>query len=138
MSLSCYILDASHAVTNGDLRWKEYRLSSDALEGMHDMTVEEREEFYNSPKWRRKSKQILRRDKYQCQLCKRYGRLVEAEIVHHKLELDEYPELALDDDNLVSVCKKCHNKLHPEKGNKTGRYRYPRKNEDRYSGERMA
>ncbi len=103
------------------------------------MTKEEREQFYNSPKWRHKAKQILRRDKYQCQLCKRYGRLTEAKIVHHKLELDEYPELAFDDNNLVSVCMKCHNKLHPEKGYRPGRYKYKvGKDVDRYSGQSMA
>jgi 5-methylcytosine-specific restriction endonuclease McrA len=101
------------------------------------MTREETEAFYNSPEWRRKQKAILRRDHYQCQLCKRYGRIREAKIVHHKLELAEYPELAMKDDNLVSVCMKCHNKLHPEKGADTinkrrfGRY-------DRYSSEKMA
>ena len=101
------------------------------------MTREETEAFYNSPEWRRKQKAILRRDHYQCQLCKRYGRIREAKRVHHKLELAEYPELAMKDDNLVSVCKECHNKLHPEKGADTinkrrfGRY-------DKYSGEKMA
>ncbi len=98
------------------------------------MTREETEKFYVSATWRRKAKAILRRDHYQCQLCKRYGRISEAQIVHHKLELAEYPELAFDDNNLISVCKKCHNKLHDEKGTKA----YMRKNEDRYSGERMA
>lgn len=101
------------------------------------MTREESEAFYNSPKWRHKQKAILRRDRYQCQLCKRYGRISEASIVHHKLELSEYPELAYDDDNLVSVCRKCHNKLHDEKGTKSQRKRrfgaY-----DKYSGEKMA
>lgn len=101
------------------------------------MTREETEKFYTSAKWRRKQKAILRRDHYQCQLCKRYGRITEAKIVHHKLELAEYPELAFDDDNLVSVCQACHNKLHDEKGKKSQQQRW-RKNEDRYSGERMA
>ena len=101
------------------------------------MTRDETEAFYVSKAWRRKKKAILRRDHYQCQLCKRYGRLTEAKIVHHKLELAEYPELALDDDNLISVCRACHNKLHPEKAEARNKYRY-RKHEDRYSGERMA
>lgn len=101
------------------------------------MTREETEAFYNSPRWRRKQKAILRRDHYQCQLCKRYGRISEASIVHHKLELAEYPELAMDDDNLVSVCRKCHNKLHDEKGAKAQQKRRY-KHEDRYSGERIS
>ena len=101
------------------------------------MTREETEAFYNSPRWRRKQKAILRRDHYQCQLCKRYGRISEATIVHHKLELAEYPELAMDDDNLVSVCRKCHNKLHDEKGAKAQQKRRYN-HEDRYSGERIS
>lgn len=101
------------------------------------MTREETEAFYNSPRWRRKQKAILRRDHYQCQLCKRYGRISEATIVHHKLELVEYPELAMDDDNLVSVCRKCHNKLHDEKGAKAQQKRRYN-HEDRYSGERIS
>lgn len=101
------------------------------------MTREETEAFYNSPRWRRKQKAILRRDHYQCQLCKRFGRISEATIVHHKLELAEYPELAMDDDNLVSVCRKCHNKLHDEKGAKAQQKRRYN-HEDRYSGERIS
>lgn len=100
------------------------------------MTKDEKEKFYNSSRWRRKQKAILKRDHYQCQLCKRYGRITEAKIVHHKLELDEYPELAFDDSNLVSVCMKCHNKLHPEKSNKA-QYQRRYGNYDRYSGEKM-
>jgi len=29
--------------------------------------------------------------------------------------LKEFPELALVDDNLESLCAACHNKVHPEK-----------------------
>lgn len=32
--------------------------------------------------------------------------------MHHIKELKEYPNLALDDDNLVSVCTQCHNLRH--------------------------
>lgn len=72
--------------------------------------------FYLSAKWKRKRKAILARDDYKCQMCKRYGRTTPAQTVHHIKHLDEYPELALDSNNLISVCNKCHNKLHPEKG----------------------
>ena len=71
---------------------------------------------YNSKRWKAKHKQIMRRDKYLCQHCKRYGRLREAKVVHHKKHVDEYPELAYEDDNLESLCNACHNKEHPEKG----------------------
>ncbi len=73
------------------------------------------EEFYNSAKWKAKRRAILRRDGYECQLCKRYGRHVDAWEVHHIKHFDEWPELALDDSNLISLCHSCHNKQHPEK-----------------------
>ena len=73
-------------------------------------------EFYLSSKWKRKREQILRRDNYLCQNCKRYGRQRQAATVHHIKHYDEFPELALKDDNLISLCAACHNLQHPEKG----------------------
>lgn len=73
-------------------------------------------DFYNSAKWIRKRKAILRRDKYMCQECRKYGRMTPAVYVHHIEHLEDRPDLALVDSNLESVCMACHNKLHPEKG----------------------
>ena len=73
------------------------------------------DEFYKSGRWLRKRAKILRRDKYLCQNCLRYGRKTPAEIVHHIKPFDLYPELALNDKNLVSLCAACHNKAHPER-----------------------
>lgn len=81
------------------------------------------DDFYGSTKWKRKRKAILKRDKYQCQLCKRYGRIREATMVHHKIEVEDDPSLALVDSNLVSLCKQCHEKMHPEKASKALRMR---------------
>lgn len=70
---------------------------------------------YKSKRWLKKRQLILRRDDYECQLCKRYGKKRQATVVHHIKHADEYPELAWDNDNLISVCASCHGKLHPEK-----------------------
>ncbi len=74
------------------------------------------EDFYQSKAWKRKRGVILRRDGYRCQDCKRYGRMRQATTVHHIKHLDQHPELALTNSNLVSLCDACHNKRHPEKG----------------------
>ena len=71
---------------------------------------------YTSARWKHKRDKILRRDGYKCVKCKRYGKSVEAKIVHHIKEADAFPELAWEDNNLESVCMACHNRLHPEKG----------------------
>lgn len=79
------------------------------------------EQMYKSRRWQHKKRRILRRDKYLCQNCKRYGRHTPATDVHHIQHADERPDLWFDNDNLVSLCRGCHNKMHPEKG---GNHRY--------------
>ena len=78
------------------------------------------EEFsYGSEKWKRLRLRILRRDKYQCRICSRYGRIREATDVHHIIHSDERPDLAYDPSNLISLCHSCHEKQHPEKVQKS-------------------
>ena len=69
-------------------------------------------DFYKLPKWEHKRNSILRRDGYMCQLSKRYGQLKQAEVVHHIFPLDEFPEYAFDDWNLISLTRTKHNELH--------------------------
>lgn len=70
---------------------------------------------YKGKRWERVRAAALRRDKYQCQWCKRYGRNRQATTVHHIKHTEDYPELVYNLDNLVSLCSSCHNKAHPEK-----------------------
>lgn len=70
---------------------------------------------YTSKRWEQKRAHILRRDGYRCVECRRYGRSRPAVVVHHIKHADEFPELAFQDENLVSLCQACHNKAHPEK-----------------------
>ena len=72
--------------------------------------------FYKSKAWRSKREYILKRDGYQCQECRKYGKNTEAKIVHHVIELEDDWTQRLKNNNLVSVCAACHNKIHPEKG----------------------
>lgn len=75
-------------------------------------------EFYYSYMWKKKRKQILRRDNHECQRCKDNGWFHRAEVVHHREHLKDKPERCLDDDNLISLCFRCHNEVHPEKQHK--------------------
>nr|DAI26454.1 MAG TPA: HNH endonuclease [Caudoviricetes sp.] len=71
--------------------------------------------FYNTKKWKDKRLKVLRRDKYICIECKRYGKITEATTVHHIYPYELYPELKLNLNNLISLCEKCHNEMHNRK-----------------------
>lgn len=83
--------------------------------------------FYDSVAWAHKRAAILRRDRYLCRECARYGRRTPATVVHHIQHYEDHPELGLRDDNLISLCAGCHNKLHPERP--AGGWRPPRRYE---------
>ncbi len=81
--------------------------------------------FYKSASWERGTRaRILERDNYECQICKIEGKVVTDSIkveghkkkptlnVHHVMELEHYPDLAHEDDNLITVCVSCHNRIH--------------------------
>lgn len=75
-----------------------------------------RHNFYSSLTWKLKRQEILERDQYECQWCKENGKVTTQfdsilEIDHIK-ELADHPALALDNDNLRTLCKDCHNKRH--------------------------
>lgn len=89
-------------------------------------TKEQKRIFYNSMAWRRLRDMVRKRDNNECQVCKREGKVFIdtnernktgkrkkiALVVHHIKELEDYPELALDINNLETCCVHCHNKTH--------------------------
>lgn len=46
-----------------------------------------------------------------CAECERQGVTAVASAVHHKRDLRDAPELALDRDNLEGLCESCHNRI---------------------------
>lgn len=75
--------------------------------------------FYTWPEWKALRNDVLDLDRHECQLCKAKGRFRPARIVHHVRHLRDRPDLALSvwaggERQLVSVCKLCHEELHPE------------------------
>ena len=90
--------------------------------------------FYHSAAWKRIRAVALMRDGGMCQACMerlRAGYGVHprrATMVHHIIPISERPDLALELDNLRSLCDACHAAEHPEKGQ---REKIP---EERYEG----
>ena len=76
--------------------------------------------FYHWAAWERLRDAVLRLDNYECQLCKARGKHRRAVVVHHVAHVKDRPDLALSvwgdagERQLVSVCKRCHEELHPE------------------------
>lgn len=66
---------------------------------------------YYGTKWKKKRKHILKLDGYVDRIEKRYGRTVEAKVVHHIYPAEEYPEYAWQDWNLISVSLATHNRI---------------------------
>lgn len=106
-----------------------------------DMTTEEIiklinvgkiKKFYKCRDWKCKRREILRRDNYECQKCKKRGEFAKATTVHHIKHLDKRPDLALVDENLESLCGVCHNIEHPEKLKKPEVERRERITEERW------
>lgn len=78
------------------------------------------EDFYRSRVWKNKREQVLKLDHYQCTRCGKPVRGKNA-IVHHVAHLSDRLDLALSVEDpvtgarqLVTVCKDCHEALHPE------------------------
>lgn len=77
--------------------------------------------WYNSSDWGTVREAVKQIDHSDCLICKAMGRRRAARFVHHVKHLRDRPDLALsiyDPDTgarqLISVCKDCHERLHPE------------------------
>lgn len=77
--------------------------------------------FYSTKEWKHTREEVRKRDNYECQECKRQGKVFTNNSepdkrkrmdVDHIKELEDYPELCLSMENLELKCIRCHNKKH--------------------------
>jgi len=61
-------------------------------------------------KWQRVRKAAFERDGYKCQICGSQKNLCG----HHVQERAKHPELAYEVTNIITLCKSCHAKQHPQ------------------------
>lgn len=73
--------------------------------------------FYGMTIWKKIREDVKQRDHYECQRCN-YNKRLTTHIkpndlhVHHICELEKFPQLALNMNNLITVCHDCHNEIH--------------------------
>lgn len=82
--------------------------------------------FYKSDNWKKVREEVILRANGRCEICGKVGNEV-----HHKIHLTldnlDDPLIALNEDNLLLLCKDCHNKMHNRFNAKTPKYKW---NED--------
>lgn len=73
---------------------------------------------YTSGRWKAKRRKILKRDSYQCQYSKRFGKRVDATTVHHIYPASQYPEFRWCNWNLIALSSSAHERMHDKKSGK--------------------
>lgn len=66
------------------------------------------QKFYNSKAWRKKREEVMGKSNGLCVICFLVGRIKNAVAVHHIKKLRTHYHLRLDDNNLIAVCRSCH------------------------------
>ncbi|MEK5390200.1 HNH endonuclease [Margalitia sp. FSL K6-0131] len=96
-------------------------------------TQQQKKAFYKSAAWQSLRQKVLERDNYECQECKRQGKVYTDNHdpdkhkrldVDHLKEIEQYPELALEIDNCEVKCVRCHNKKHKRFSYKQNRWEH--------------
>ena len=77
--------------------------------------------FYSTREWRNLRQMIKGRDKYRCVLCGISVREKGSSQVDHIIPRAKAPALALDPNNLRTLCRSCHNKFDEARGHKNVR-----------------
>jgi 5-methylcytosine-specific restriction endonuclease McrA len=61
------------------------------------------------PRWRKLRRAFLQRNPL-CAACEAAGQVVAANVVHHKIDRADRPDLAYEWANLEALCEHCHNR----------------------------
>lgn len=71
-----------------------------------------KKKLYNSARWKKVRKQVLQRDFYICQICRKEN----SKVCHHIVELNEQnisdASIATNINNIITVCNQCHDEIH--------------------------
>lgn len=77
--------------------------------------AKEDNDFRKTPEYIKWRDSVYKRDNYTCQMCHTKGGNLNA---HHIKPFSKYKELRLQIENGITLCEKCHKKVHKDKRNK--------------------
>jgi len=61
--------------------------------------------YYRTDDWKKWRAKVFERDNYTCALCGQHGNKLEP---HHIKRFSLYPDIRFDENNGITLCKKCH------------------------------
>ena len=77
--------------------------------GIYSLSRSKARELRDTAAWRKMSIMIRERDGYVCRLCLSKGFLNNKDLsVHHIIPVTENSDLSLDENNLITLCRQCH------------------------------
>lgn len=71
--------------------------------------------IYKTKRYKTWREKVFKRDRYTCQLCAKVGGYIEA---HHIKLKSVFPELTFILTNGITLCGKCHKKIHKDDSHK--------------------
>jgi 5-methylcytosine-specific restriction endonuclease McrA len=83
------------------------RLQGVPIEEWKGFTTSENKRLVASPEYREWQRSVFKRDQHTCQLCNKTNCPIAA---HHIYMKAKYPDKALDVNNGITLCSKCHHK----------------------------
>ena len=95
--------------------------------GVSDKVAKDKQDIYNSREWKELRIAKLRSTDGLCEECLKEGIVTSARCVHHIIPIEtartkeEMRRLAFDWNNLMSLCKSCHARIHKELGSNTAK-----------------
>lgn len=92
-----------------------YGIKGDKHPNWKGGTTPERQKLYGTELWKEIVKTTFTRDNWVCQRCSRKGTCKNGLHTHHLKAWADYPDNRFDLDNLITLCRKCHNWVHSNK-----------------------
>ena len=106
----------NHGNLNKGLNFTRYRVGLGAVFLYKQMAKEYAKKFYSGIRWRKTREAYAKSVGYLCENCLANGIITPGLIVHHKTFITpdniNDPNITLNADNLVMLCKDCHEAVH--------------------------